>query len=78
MSSCPVEEELWQERMIQPKTGRHQFAGVKCSPSLVESTSKLPVEYILFALTEKQGIKDAISAAVQEIILNTCINIQKS
>lgn len=37
----------------------------------------LPVEYILCALTEKQDTRNTVSAAIQEVLLNACINIEK-
>lgn len=35
------------------------------------------MEYILCALTEKQDTRNTVSAAIQEVLLNACINIEK-
>lgn len=47
------------------------------SPPHAQSTSTLPVEYILCALTEKQDTRNTVSAAIQEVLLNACINTEK-
>ena len=78
MSPPPIEEEIWQGRAIQPKTGGQQLAGIQYSPPDAQSPSNLPVEHILCILTEKQGISNTVSAANQEVILNACINIEKT
>lgn len=57
----------------------HQLSGVQCSPCHPEPTSELPVEYMQCAPTEQQGIRKLLYLPFyQEIILNACVNTEKS